>query len=71
MDEENGERARPARGVWRPARHTFPRDTPSGLATLARIESSKGESGKQRGSAARDAPHCDRDGRAPQTKYPA
>jgi hypothetical protein len=59
-----GERGRPARSVWRPAEHipasAFCRRSPP----IHRSEKESLEA-NQPGSAARDAPRGDRDGRAP------
>ena len=56
------ERVRPPRGVWRPAKHI------PGSLLFKRRQSGDESTGRNQGrSGARDAPHGDRDDRAPQS----
>ena len=65
MNKESGARASRARCVA--SRQTPLRPTPLVQGHALLINMSKTYCGTQSGSAARDAPHRDRDGRAPQT----
>jgi hypothetical protein len=65
IDGDPGERGRPARRVWRPAKH-IPAPVLNGRKRVASQPSEeKPMKGNQARSGARDAPRRDRDGRAP------